>query len=129
MDGILKKVLKGASRMFQSQPALTAKFAACVYSLTVVPDTSFALHTLSISKRAGTGVRTETFPTVTNPSLTEVTYCTLQPRTGQINLCHLTGYNHCLTNSDHHNCIHLVTHQPSVIVGGFVQEKILLSQN
>lgn len=114
--------------MFQSQPALTAKLTARGYSLTVVPDASFALHTLSVSERAGTGVRTETFPPVTNPSLTEVTYCTLQPRTGQINLCHLTGYDHCLTNSNHQNCVHLVIHQPSLTVGGFVQEKILLSE-
>lgn len=80
INSILKKIWKRGSRLFQSQPSLTAKFTASKQLLTVVPDTSFTLHTLGIGERAGTGMGAETLPTMANPSLTEVTYGTLQPR-------------------------------------------------
>lgn len=93
----------------------------------MVPDTSFTFHTFGISKRAGTGMCTETFPTMANPSFTEVTYCTLQPgKLIKINLCHLTGCNHCLTNGNHQNCTHLPIYQLSVIASGFTRGKLLL---
>lgn len=48
---------------------------------TVIPHATVTFYAVSISQRTNTGMSAQTFPAVTHPGLTEVTYCPLMEET------------------------------------------------